>query len=163
MNIQFAERAKDSKQPIIRVIDALSRSDPDFLAFGEGNPAIEALPKEAIRDIATDIVTAAGIYRTVAVLVNERTVRLFTAEDSHIVAAVRIEEAIRYKQVIIALVAVLSLHVFNVRTFSRDIISACRLLAHVCVRDVGYRFIFHVIIAQTCFFVKLKHIYATEP
>ena len=34
MKIQFAERAKDSKQPIIRVIDALSRSDPDFLAFG---------------------------------------------------------------------------------------------------------------------------------
>ncbi|MBQ2041238.1 MAG: PLP-dependent aminotransferase family protein [Lachnospiraceae bacterium] len=57
MKIQFAERAKDSKQPIIRVIDALSRSDPDFLAFGEGNPAFEALPRETIRDVATDIVT----------------------------------------------------------------------------------------------------------
>ncbi|MDD5833020.1 MAG: PLP-dependent aminotransferase family protein [Clostridiales bacterium] len=57
MKIQFAERSKDCKQPIIRVIDALSKSDPDFLAFGEGNPAIEALPQEAIRDIATDIVT----------------------------------------------------------------------------------------------------------
>ena len=55
MNVQFAERAKDSKQPIIRVIDALSRSDPDFLAFGEGNPALEALPQKAIHDIAEEI------------------------------------------------------------------------------------------------------------
>jgi len=55
MNIQFAERAKNSQQPIIRVIDALSRSDPEFLAFGEGNPAFEALPQDAIREIAADI------------------------------------------------------------------------------------------------------------
>lgn len=55
MNIQFAERAKDSKQPIIRVIDALARNDPDFLAFGEGNPALEALPQKAIHEIASDI------------------------------------------------------------------------------------------------------------
>ena len=45
MNYDFALRAQKSGQPMIRIVDAYMRRDPTFLAFAEGNPAIEACPK----------------------------------------------------------------------------------------------------------------------
>lgn len=56
MNYDFALRAQKSGQPMIRIVDAYMRRDPTFLAFAEGNPAIEACPKEAIADIANDLI-----------------------------------------------------------------------------------------------------------
>ena len=55
MNYNFALRAQNSGQPMIRVVDAYMRRDPTFLAFAEGNPALEACPKEAIAEIAHDL------------------------------------------------------------------------------------------------------------
>lgn len=52
VTIRFADRAAKSKQPIIRVIDFLQKEDPEFLAFGEGNPSIEACPIDTIREIS---------------------------------------------------------------------------------------------------------------
>jgi 2-aminoadipate transaminase len=57
MNLQFAERARNTQQPIIWIIDALQREDPEFLAFGEGNPAMEACPADVIKEIAMDLVS----------------------------------------------------------------------------------------------------------
>ena len=55
MNYDFALRAQNSGQPMIRIVDAYMRRDPTFLAFAEGNPALEACPKEAIAEIANDL------------------------------------------------------------------------------------------------------------
>lgn len=56
MKYDFALRAKNSGQPMIRVVDAYMRRDPTFLAFAEGNPALEACPKETIAEIAQDLI-----------------------------------------------------------------------------------------------------------
>lgn len=56
MNYDFALRAQNSGQPMIRIVDAYMRRDPTFLAFAEGNPALEACPKEAIAEIAGDLI-----------------------------------------------------------------------------------------------------------
>ena len=56
MNYEFALRAQNSGQPMIRIVDAYMRRDPSFLAFAEGNPALEACPKEAIAEIAQDLI-----------------------------------------------------------------------------------------------------------
>ena len=56
MKYNFALRAQNSGQPMIRVVDAYMRRDPTFLAFAEGNPALEACPKEAIAEIAQDLI-----------------------------------------------------------------------------------------------------------
>lgn len=56
MKYNFALRAQKSGQPMIRVVDAYMRRDPTFLAFAEGNPAIEACPKNAIAEIAEDLI-----------------------------------------------------------------------------------------------------------
>ena len=56
MNYDFALRAQNSGQPMIRIVDAYMRRDPTFLAFAEGNPALEACPKEAIAEIASDLI-----------------------------------------------------------------------------------------------------------
>ena len=56
MKYDFALRAQNSGQPMIRVVDAYMRRDPTFLAFAEGNPALEACPKEAIAEIAKDLI-----------------------------------------------------------------------------------------------------------
>lgn len=56
MKYNFALRAQNSGQPMIRVVDAYMRRDPTFLAFAEGNPALEACPKEAIAEIAHDLI-----------------------------------------------------------------------------------------------------------
>ena len=55
MKNDFALRVFDTSLPVIRVVDAYMRNDPTFLAFAEGNPAIEACPVEAIREIAKDL------------------------------------------------------------------------------------------------------------
>ena len=55
MKNDFALRASDTSLPVIRVVDAYMREDPTFLAFAEGNPAIEACPADAIREIANDL------------------------------------------------------------------------------------------------------------
>lgn len=52
----FSLRAQNSNQPMIRIVDAYMRRDSTFLAFAEGNPAIEACPKEAIAEIARDLI-----------------------------------------------------------------------------------------------------------
>ena len=56
MKYNFALRAQNSGQPMIRIVDAYMRRDPTFLAFAEGNPALEACPKEAIAEIAQDLI-----------------------------------------------------------------------------------------------------------
>ena len=56
MKYNFALRAQNSGQPMIRVVVAYMRRDPTFLAFAEGNPALEACPKEAIAEIAQDLI-----------------------------------------------------------------------------------------------------------
>lgn len=56
MKYEFALRAQNSGQPMIRVVDAYMRRDPTFLAFAEGNPALEACPNEAIAEIAGDLI-----------------------------------------------------------------------------------------------------------
>lgn len=60
MNYDFALRAQKSGQPMIRIVDAYMRKDPTFLAFAEGNPALEACPKEAIVEIANDLILNHG-------------------------------------------------------------------------------------------------------
>ena len=56
MKYEFALRAQNSGQPMIRVVDAYMRRDPTFLAFAEGNPALEACPNEAIAEIAEKLI-----------------------------------------------------------------------------------------------------------
>ncbi|MBR5741437.1 MAG: PLP-dependent aminotransferase family protein, partial [Firmicutes bacterium] len=56
MKPEFALRAQNSSQPMIRIVDGYMQRDPSFLAFAEGNPALEACPKEAIAEIAYDLV-----------------------------------------------------------------------------------------------------------
>lgn len=56
MKNDFALRAQNSSQPMIRIVDAYMRRDPTFLAFAEGNPALEACPREAIAEIANDLI-----------------------------------------------------------------------------------------------------------
>ena len=56
MKNDFARRAQNSSQPMIRIVDAYMRRDPSFLAFAEGNPALEACPKKAIAEIAEDLI-----------------------------------------------------------------------------------------------------------
>lgn len=56
MKYEFALRAQNSGQPMIRVVDAYMRRDPTFLAFAEGNPALEACPNEAIAEIAGTLI-----------------------------------------------------------------------------------------------------------
>lgn len=55
VTVKFAKRAQKSKEPIIRVIDFLQRDDPSFLAFGEGNPSIEACPIGTIHEICENL------------------------------------------------------------------------------------------------------------
>ena len=57
MKYDFALRAQNSGQPMIRIVDGYMQRDPSFLAFAEGNPDLNVLPKEAIAEIAYDLVT----------------------------------------------------------------------------------------------------------
>ena len=61
MKYEFALRAQNSGQPMIRVVDAYMRRDPTFLAFAEGNPALEACPNEAIAEIAEKLIRDARL------------------------------------------------------------------------------------------------------
>lgn len=55
MDYKFARRAVNSGQPVIRVVDAYMQRDPEFLAFAEGNPDVNALPSEWIRETTEKI------------------------------------------------------------------------------------------------------------